>query len=158
MNRKRDLSGFGTPPADTATGEPVAAPPPERSHDPASAPPAKRPRRAAERQDGIRRITLSLPTDLAGDLKAAARRNATVYLDLILHAYADHAPGVEAGRSEPTEIAGVLLPPRRRPRPPGRTQIPLNIPEPALRTIDQAAERLGMNRSEYITELLERAL
>ena len=159
MSRSRDLSGFGTSSRSSAPVEPkieVAPPPkPVRIRPSASKKPTQK-REPAE--TGQRRITLSLPTALAQDLRTVTRRDATYYIDVILNAFLDHAAELGETRSAPRSIGGVAVPPPRRRRPPGRTQIPLNIEEGVLAEIDLAAHQLRMDRSTYVAELLKRAI
>lgn len=155
MTRSRDLSGFGTVPAQSSKPppEPAIPPPPRRAE-----PKANRSRKESTPVSGVRRITLSLPTSVAARLKATTRRDATYYLDVILNALVDHGATVQADHEASRRIGNVeVARPRRRP-PPGRTQIPLNIPADALAEVDRAATERGLDRSGFVAELLDRAL
>lgn len=182
--RRRNLSGFGeadpqpAPPTRKASGSRGAGaagraarvPPPRRRSSPegtdgraarspglrsAAAPPAARPR--GDRARGKRRITLSLPVDLAARLRRAAEIRQQYYLDVILSAFAAHHAAVRAQHEE-SAGAPVSLQPLRRHRPPGRTQVPLNVPAADLAVIDQEADVVGLDRSAYLTEILQREL
>lgn len=141
--RKRDLSGFGLAPSD-----PDVPTPPRSPH---SRPPRlrARPARTRSASRAKTRITLSLPTQVAVDLRRAAERHDRFYLDLVLEAFVDHAAAVEA------DLAG--SPSRPRQRAAGRTQIPLNILPEDLAVLDAGAKQLDLDRSAYVTELLTRA-
>jgi hypothetical protein len=156
MSRTRDLSGFGTTPKRDAT-EPSPARTP-RSSGTRRAAGRKAGSSKATRQPAVRRITLSLPTALAEELKAATSRAAGYYLDVILTAFVEHADEVRSARNSYRSIGDLTVAPPRRRLPPGRTQIPLNIGEDALREIDRTATELGLDRSSFIGELLDRAL
>ncbi|MDH3308271.1 MAG: hypothetical protein OEO77_12220 [Acidimicrobiia bacterium] len=156
MTRKRDLSGFGIapaarPPVDVAPRhEPrteVAAEPKKRSNG------GTRPKARSKK-----RITLSLPTRVAAQLRETAEKERRIYLDIILRAFVDHADAVEAeliaGRAE----AGLTPRGSRRRADSGRTQIPLNILGEDLRVIDARSAAIGLDRSAYVTELLTRAI
>ncbi|MDF1596700.1 MAG: hypothetical protein P1T08_11525 [Acidimicrobiia bacterium] len=164
MSRRRDLSGFGakSQPAPQPAQAPEAHPPAAGETPSPRSPraPKKRTRLPAPstRKSQTRRITLSLPTTLASELKAVTRRDATYYIDIILNALVDHAGPLRDQRTAARRLGTLKVVAPRRRRPPGRTQVPLNIGEEALAQIDQAARELGMNRSAYVAELLERAL
>ena len=157
MTRSRDLSGFGTAskkPEPTQT-EPKLPPPPRRTATSAT---RKRPRKVSKPESGVKRITLSLPTSVASQLKATTRRHATYYLDVILNALVDHGADVRSAQGPPRLVGDLEVARPRRKRPPGRTQVPLNIPTEALAQIDKAAADSGLDRSGFIAELLDRAL
>ena len=152
MSRTRDLSGFGTP------KEPVA---PAPATDATPKPPVKKRRtkpKGTSPTSGQSRITLSLPTSTAHDLKAATLRDETFYLDIILNAFLDHADTLRLDETQTRMIGDMVVSRPRRRLPPGRTQIPLNIPKTALTELDRSAKELGLNRSEYVVALLELAL
>lgn len=88
------------------------------------------------------RITLSLPTPLADALRTAAIRRGVGYRALIIDA-------VEGHGAEITDSAV---------HPPGRTQVPLNLPGEDLMAIDRGAHNAGVNRSAFVTECLSRYL
>lgn len=88
------------------------------------------------------RITLSLPTPVAEALRKASIRRAVGYRALIIEAVASFGAEIR----EPT------------PSPPGRTQVPLNLPGDELMAIDRAAHRVEVNRSVFVTECLRRHL
>lgn len=88
------------------------------------------------------RITLSLPTPVAEALRTASIREAVGYRAVILDA-------VEAFGSE-VRTSTMF--------PPGRTQVPLNLPSDDLLVVDRAAHRSGANRSAFVTECLQRHL
>lgn len=88
------------------------------------------------------RITLSLPTPLADTLRTASVRRGVGYRALIVDA-------IEAHGAEIREITA---------HPPGRTQVPLNLPGEDLMSIDRAAHRANANRSAFVTECLSRYL
>ena len=153
MTRKRDLSGFGggTPgPAKPAPSRPLAPPVPET---PIVPPPEVKTRGKAKQ-----RITLSLPTAVAGMLRSTAERENRIYLDIILQAFVDHSTDIDDSfverrrTGEPTTKGG------RRRADSGRTQIPLNILGEDLRELDRKAAALSLDRSAYVTELLVRSL
>ena len=157
MSRSRDLSGFGAAPKQSEPPklEPTIPPPPRRTADTNT---VKRPRKTSQPGSGIKRITLSLPTSVASRLKATTRRDATYYLDVILNALVDHGAEVQADHGSPRRIGELEVARPRRKRPPGRTQIPLNIPAEALAQIDKAAADSGLDRSGFVADLLDRAL
>ncbi len=178
--RRRNLSGFGegnpqpapptrraaTPRRERATGRAARVPPPrQRSSPEASAPVARErntaaalPARAGRRRpQGQRRITLSLPVDLAARLRSAAEVRQQYYLDVILAAFTAHHAAVRAAH-EASANGPVSLRPLRRHRPPGRTQVPLNVPAADLAMIDHEADAVGLDRSAYLTEIVQREL
>lgn len=164
MSRTRDLSGFEAKSHPRPKPAPTSEAPPAAGDTPSPPPPRPAPQKGtprpatSTRKSQIRRITLSLPTTLANDLKAVTRRDATYYIDIILNALVDHAEALRDQRTASRRLGALeVVAPRRR-RPPGRTQVPLNIGEEALAELDHAARELGMNRSAYVAELLERAL
>lgn len=141
--RKRDLSGFGLAPSDPNVPAPARAP------DVRPARHRARPARTRSASHAKKRITLSLPTQVAVKLRRAAEQHDRFYLDLVLEAFVEHAAAVEA------DLAGSPSKPRRRAA--GRTQIPLNILPEDLAVLDAGAEQLDLDRSAYVTELLTRA-
>lgn len=160
MTRSRDLSGFGATPQPKPQVEKPKATKPK---------PAPRTQDTEMRRDGrartrsapsrkTKRITLSLPTDIADDLKEERRRESTYYLDIILDAFLEHSAGLVVERRESPRIGGMAVTGRRKRRPSGRTQIPLVVPEGVLAEIDKTAEDLGLDRSAFVSALLERAL
>lgn len=157
VSRSRDLSGFGANPkqSEPPKPEPTIPPPPRRAGDTKA---VRRTRKTSKSGSGIKRITLSLPTSVASRLKATTRREATYYLDVILNALVDHVAEVQAGHGSPRRIGELEVARPRRKRPPGRTQIPLNIPAEALAQIDKAAADSGLDRSGFVADLLDRAL
>lgn len=86
------------------------------------------------------RITLSLPTPVADRLRTEATRRAVGYRAIIAESVASHA-------DEIVELS---------PFPPGRTQVPLNLPADDLLALDRAASRTNANRSHFVTECLLR--
>lgn len=139
----RDLSGFGAPTTPRPT---TPLPRAERRAKPASNDrrPARKAKSSSRRQaPATTRITLSLPIATAEALRLHVAEESTYYLDVILHCHDQHTPS-----APPTGL--------RRRRPPGRIQIPLNIPADRLREIDGAAEQRQLSRSNYLTEILDR--
>ncbi len=88
------------------------------------------------------RITLSLPTPLAEALRSASIRRSVGYRALIIDAVEAHGAEIK----EPAD------------HPPGRTQVPLNLPGDDLMAIDRGAHNAGTNRSAFVTECLSRYL
>lgn len=86
------------------------------------------------------RITLSLPTPVAERLRRDATRRAVGYRAVIGEAVESHGDQVV----ELTQF------------PPGRTQVPLNLPADELLVVDRSASRSGANRSQFVTECLLR--
>ena len=115
--RRRDLSGFERPPAQSREAGQTAGRP-------------------------MSRITLSLPSAIAEQLRFISIKRAVGYRALIVDA-------VERVGSQVHGVHAV---------PPGRTQVPLNLPAEDLAMIDQAAHRAGVNRSAFVTECLKRDL
>lgn len=135
-SRRRDLTGFGF---DRPSRDDRVPPPPPRRPEPRSAPP-----------EGKKRITLSLPTKVARQLRKSATDEARYYLDIIRDSFLEFADQVDE------DLGGAS---RHRPRrSTGRTQIPLNILVEDLTQIDQRARLLQLDRSAYVTELLIRSL
>lgn len=153
MTRKRDLSGFGVTPAPTKPTDPTPVPPPpeRRSAEPEAAPITQRATRT-KKADAKKRITLSLPTQVASMLRTAAEQQQRIYLDIILSAFILHADDIDASlaldRSKRSAMGS------RRRAMSGRTQIPLNILSEDLRVLDQRVKAANLDRSAYITELL----
>ena len=100
--------------------------------------PARRKGPTPRAQQSMARITLSLPTPVAEALRDASTKRAVGYRAMILDAVD------RAGRSV-TELTEF---------PPGRTQVPLNLPGDDLLLVDRAAFRAGTNRSAFVTECL----
>lgn len=150
MTRKRDLSGFGFD-----APEPVVAPPPP----PRPAPKPEAPKPASRKTPAKKqRITLSLPTRIAADLRRTADREQRIYLDIILAAFVEFADVVDHDVIGARTGSGLALRGSRRRAESGRTQIPLNILREDLRVLDRRREAIGLDRSAYVTELLIRAL
>lgn len=152
MTRKRDLSGFGFDAPDPVVAPPP--PPPRPAPKPEGPKPAQRKTTAGKKQ----RITLSLPTRIAADLRRTADREQRIYLDIILAAFVEFADAVDHDVVDARTGPGMALRGSRRRAESGRTQIPLNILREDLSVLDRRREAIGLDRSAYVTELLIRAL
>lgn len=150
MSSRRDLSGFSATATKPAPRKPkpnprATLPSPIKPDSVATKPkPSKR-----------RRITLSLPTDTAAKLKRIAAQEELYYLDIVLAAYMDHGEAI-ATDLDTTDSPLVGYNPARRRRPSGRVQIPLAIDPSDLLVLDTAAKNLAIDRSSYVTELIDR--
>lgn len=168
MARKRDLSGFGETPAKSQPARestaPAAAdtplvPPPTRSRpETIKRLPDTARSGASPKSKKKQRVTLSLPTSVAGLLRKTADREQRIFLDLILSAFVQHADDIDRHFVERRAASGLSASGGRRRADAGRTQIPLNILVEDLKVLDSRRTALNMDRSAYVTELLVREL
>ncbi len=147
-DRKRDLAGFGSRPM---------PPPPETGRAKAAVPatnlpPVVQPRR--ERPPAKKRITLSLPTEVAALLRDESTQSDRYYLDIILSAFGRREIEIlEAYRNLNADQTLGLRPLKRR-KEPGRVQVALLISANDLDRLDASAKAVRLDRSSYVTELL----
>lgn len=141
MTRARDLSGFNVDPgsAKGPDSDPPTAPGPTQKTQPRA--------KAVER----RRVTLSLPWNVAAALRNAASESDRYFFDIIVEAFSSHAVGVTDSAKAGRLMIGVQSPRRFSG---GRTQIPLTMATDDLGVLDDRAALLGLNRSAYVAELL----
>lgn len=161
-DRKRDLGGFAdkavVPPPrrlthTDSTAQPTLPTPPSTPREGATKPSSVRRARPAAKQ----RITLSLPTEIAGWLKQESEDTDRYYLDIILGAFASGRPFVEAEFRRGTNDSNLGIRPLKRRREPGRVQVALLIPASDLQILDAAATAVRLDRSSYVAELLSLA-
>lgn len=101
-----------------------------------------------------KRINLSLPIPLATALRTYTEDHNTFYLDVIVRAHALHRPIVMEG----LRIEDGALPALRRRQPSGRLQVALGVPPDFLAQLDREAAELDIDRSSYVTALLQQHL
>lgn len=146
----RDLSGFQS----------VPPPPPHRRDDRGNAPdhPSETDHESGGAPEERRRITLSLPTGVAARLREAAASGDRYYLDIIGTAFAAHHEEIERAFMDRAPASPLGERPRHRKHPPGRVQVALALPAGGLAELDTRAARVELDRSSYVTELLDRHL
>ena len=87
---------------------------------------------------------------MANALRAYADKQQTFYLDVIVRAHALHGKTVLAQFAD----APGATPRLRQRKPLGRVQIALTIEPEALEALDRDAAAAGLDRSTFVTELL----
>jgi hypothetical protein len=133
-----------------AERKPEASPwksPPEPKKDKAQSKPGRK-----------KRVNVSLPVELSRRFTERAAEEDRYLTDMVLDAYRDH---YSAMRDEyDADLGDLDLPfrPRRRRAAAGRVTHMLYLAAPELAVIDGSADEIGLTRSEFVSQLLEREL
>ena len=120
----------------------------------AAQPPAPRKPKTGRKK----RVNVSLPLEVSRRFTEKAALEERYLTDMVLDAYRDH---FAAMRDEYVDQQGDLdLPfrPRRRKAAAGRVTHMLYLAAPEVAVIDGSADELGLSRSEFVSQLLEREL
>jgi hypothetical protein len=105
-----------------------------------------------------KRVNVSLPVELSRRFTDRAAEEDRYLTDMVLDSYRDH---YAAMREESEANHGDLdLPfrPRRRRAASGRVTHMLYLAAPELAVIDGSADEIGLTRSEFVSQLLDREL
>ena len=136
---------------------------PDKAAKEASLPVVEKPARSSQpaqpsKPGRKKRVNVSLPIELSRGFTEQAAEGDRYLTDMVLDAYRDHYAEI---RDEYDADHGDLdLPfrPRRRRAATGRVTHMLYLAAPELAVIDASADEIGLTRSEFVAQLLEREL
>jgi hypothetical protein len=105
-----------------------------------------------------KRVNVSLPVELSLRFTDRAAEEDRYLTDMVLDAYRDHYAAMRDEFDEDLGDSDLPFRPRRRRAAAGRVTHMLYLAAPELAVIDGSADEIGLTRSEFVSQLLDREL